>query len=136
MLFKRPLSTKLLFTMFILSIIGGIIGGISIYLDKVKLHNALICEFNSFEDVILLESEKSSDIFAYLQYCENENRDFFFKWSPINDDVDEVYLIDSIYEGKILKIKFFGKIYKTSSRQEWIEGYVHKKYLKNCSLPR
>lgn len=136
MFFSRSLSTRFLFTMFILSIIGGIIGGISIYLDKVKLQNALICEFKSFEDVILLESEKSSDILAYLQYCENENREFFFKWSPINDEVDEVYLIDSIYGGEILKIKFFGKIYKTSSRQEWIEGYVHKKYLKNCSLPR
>lgn len=132
MIFTNSFNPRFFLFILALSFIGALIGGISIYRNETKLQNATICEFNSYEDVMLLESGKASDIASYLNFCDDQESGINFKWSPINAEVDEVYILESLYDGQILKIKFLGQIYGSSSRQEWIEGYVHKKNLKNC----
>lgn len=63
MFFKQPLSPNLMFVFFVLAVIGGVIGGILGYRNDVQLQNAPICQFNSYENVVLLDSDEPKDLF-------------------------------------------------------------------------
>ena len=121
-----------MFVFFILAVIGGVIGGVLAYRNDVQLQNASICQFNSYENVVLLESDEPNDVLAYLKYRNDKNKEMNFKWHPINTDVDEVFVLDSLYQGQILKVKFMDRIVRSGSRESWREGFVYKGDLMDC----
>lgn len=115
------------------SMIGLFIGLYLNYIDNKELKNSIKCYVNTYEDKkSIFIVAKTSKIKAYKEFHFESTEFLPFPLKTLKYN-QEVYVLDTLEGGHIMKIKYYSHVNSQGGVKAWNEAYIFRKYIGSCS---